>query len=282
MTMQAYQLSIVIIEYRCVEQIEGCLQSLGQHLGDVSWECIVVSNSEYSEASLDQVKKRLAEARVIANDRNRGYAGGVNRALPECNAPFVFIMNPDCRLTDDRVPALIAFMTQNPDIAVVGPKVTDEQGEVQPSCRRFPYPWTFLLVRSALRRLPGAAKERRRYLMEDFDHRSNRDTDWVSGGAMMVRKSAIDGVGPMDERFFLYMEDVDWCRRFWSAGFRVVYVPVCTVVHAGQHASIRRGLKSFVSRHTRMHLTSMGRYFLKYFYRPWAGRGTSENGAKVP
>src|SRR3989344_5169810 len=268
--MRENQLSIVIVEYRCAEEIEGCLRSLKQHLGDLSWECIVVSNSEYSDVDLAQVRKRLAGARVIANDCNRGYAGGVNRALPECNAPFVFIMNPDCRLTDERIPELIAFMTQNPDIAVVGPKVTDEQGEVQPSCRRFPYPWTFLLVRSALRHLPGATKERRRYLMEDFDHYVERDADWVSGGAMMVRKSAIEDVGPMDERFFLYMEAVDWCRRFWEAGWRVRYVPACTVQHAGRHASLHVGVRRFTTPHSRLHLVSLAKYFLKHGLRRYA------------
>lgn len=262
--MSGTDLSIVIIEYHGIDLIEACVASLEKHLNGLSWECLVVSNSEYGVDELEDMRKHLSTARVIANDRNRGYAGGVNRALPECRAPFVFVLNPDCRLIDDKVPELIAFLQKNPEVAAVGPKVIDDDGAVQPSCRRFPRPWTFLLVRSALRKLPGANAERRRYLMEDFNRRSERDADWISGGAMMVRKSAVDVVGPMDERYFLYMEDVDWCRRFWNAGLRVVYLPVCAVVHAGQHASIQGGLKSLASRHTRMHLASMGKYFLKY------------------
>lgn len=263
--MSCTDISIIIIEYHGIDLIEACIASLGKHLSGLAWECLVVSNSEYGADELAAMHKRLPAARVIANDHNRGYAGGVNRALPECSAPFVFVLNPDCRLIDDKVPELISFLQNNPDVAVVGPKVIDDEGVAQPSCRRFPRPWTFLLVRSVLRKLPGAGRERRRYLMEDFDRNSGRNADWISGGAMMVRKSAIAKVGPMDERFFLYMEDVDWCRRFWNAGFHVFYLPVCLVVHAGQHESIQGGLKSLASRHTRMHLASMGKYFCKYF-----------------
>jgi len=269
--MSCIDLSIVIIEYHGIDLIEACLASLEKHLSGLTWECLVVSNSEYGADMLADLRKRLPSARVIANDRNRGYAGGVNRALPECRAPYAFILNPDCRLIDDNVDELIAFLQNNTGVAAVGPKVVDDDGKVQPSCRRFPRIWTFLLVRSALRQMPGASTERRRYLMEDFDRKSERDVDWISGGAMLVRKSAIEKVGPMDERYFLYMEDVDWCRRFWRSGLRVVYLPVSTVVHAGQHASIQGGLKSLASRHTRMHLGSMGKYFLKYLFHPWAG-----------
>lgn len=231
----------------------------------------MVSNSEYAPAQLDDMRSRLSGVRLIENDSNRGYAGGVNRGLPECNAPFVYILNPDCRLADHKTSELVAFMKHNPTIAAVGPRVKDERGALQPSCRRFPRPWTFLLVRSFLRKIPGAGQERRRYLMEDFDHNSWQDVDWVSGGAMLVRKSAIDAAGPMDERFFLYMEDVDWCRRFWQAGFRVTYFPHGSVVHAGVHGSIQSG---FFSPHTRMHLTSMGKYIFKYLFAPTANRAT--------
>lgn len=262
--MTGIDLSIIIIEYHGIDLIEACVASLEKHLGQIAWECLVISNSEYKADELEAMRRRLPAARVIANGRNRGYAGGVNRALPECRAPFIFVLNPDCRMIDDNLPELITFLQNNPDVAVVGPKVIDDDWGVQPSCRRFPYPWTFILVRSVLNQLPSASVERRRYLMEDFNRNTEMNVDWISGGAMMVRKSAVEIVGPMDERYFLYMEDVDWCRRFWGAGLRVVYLPVCSIVHAGRHESIQGGLRGLLSRHTRMHLVSMIKYFLKY------------------
>lgn len=267
MNIAAPQLSIAIVEYHCFEQIKECLHTLKAHLASLDWECIVVSNSVYKPEQLEDMRGHLPGVHVIANDCNRGYAGGVNRALVECRAPFILILNPDCRLTDDRVPDLIALMRQHSSIAMVGPKVTDERGAVQPSCRRFPRPWTFLLVRSTLRKLPVVARERQRYLMEDFGHTISHDVDWVSGGAMLLRKSALDTVGGMDERYFLYMEDVDWCRRFWRAGFRVTYVPCCTVIHPGRHESIRRHLYILPTQHTWLHLISLAKYCIKWRFK---------------
>lgn len=265
--MTTVDLSIVIVEYRCIELVESCLRSLAEHLEKLEWECLIVSNSEYGDADAELMCERLGRAHVTINDRNRGYAGGVNRALSQCSAPFIFVLNPDCLLADNQVDSLIKCLEENPDIGAVGPKVVDTKGVVQPSCRRFPRPWTFLLVRSILSRLPLASAERRRYMMEDFSHNSVRDVDWLSGGAVMVRRKAVDEVGPMDERFFLYMEDVDWSRRFWQSGYRVVYCPTCVVIHAGQHASLNPGLKMLASRHTRLHLMSMLKYFAKYRFR---------------
>lgn len=258
-------ISIVIVEYWCADEVENCVNSIQKYLQNLDWECFVVSNSLYNEEELKSIKQRLPNVTIIRSERNSGYAGGVNQVLPVANAPYIFILNPDSLLTDNNVSGLLKIMEQDDSVAIVGPRVVDDKKIVQPSCRRFPRPWTFLMVRGPLRRFWGASKERQRYLMEDFDHRSAREADWVSGGAMLVRKSAIDDVGPMDERFFLYMEDVDWCRRFWRKGYKVYYFPECIIIHSGQHASIG-SLRNFISKNARMHLGSMIKYFLKWLF----------------
>jgi len=250
-----------------MDQVVDCLPTIRKHLTDIQWECVLVSNSEYTTEKLDYYKDKFDDIRLVANDRNRGYAGGVNRGIRECSAPYILVLNPDCRLLDGNITRLLDTLEANPDIASIGPKVIFSNGEVQPSCRRFPKPWTFLLVRSMLRFLPGARAERKRYLMEDFSHESEQDVDWLSGGAVLVRKAAIESVGPMDTRFFLYMEDVDWCRRFWRAGYRVCYYPGATICHDAQHDSLRGGMAMLMSPHTRYHLASMFKYFIKYRFR---------------
>jgi GT2 family glycosyltransferase len=127
-----------------------------------------------------------------------------------------------------------------------------------------------------VRYFTAARRERRRYLMEEFKHDRPQDVDWISGGAMLVRRSAIAEVGPMDERFFLYMEDVDWCRRFWRAGWSVHFSPTCTVVHNAQHQSLRGGIGRIVAPHTRYHLSSLFKYLLKYHGRSARPRVSSE------
>lgn len=250
-----------------MDQVRGCIPTLQQHLGKIDWECTVLSNSLYSDEQIEQYRNSLGAIRFVPNDRNAGYAGGVNRALKECRAAYILVLNPDCRLMDDNIGKLLEELDGDHGIAAIGPKVVFSNGEVQPSCRRFPRPWTFLLVRSVLRQLPGAVRERRRYLMEDFDHSEGRDVEWLSGGAIIARREAIDDVGPMDERFFLYMEDVDWCRRFKRGGWHVRYSPQSTVCHDAQHDSLGSITAMFKSPHTRFHLTSMLKYFLKYRFK---------------
>ncbi|HFD79159.1 MAG TPA: glycosyltransferase family 2 protein [Gammaproteobacteria bacterium] len=261
------RISIVIIEYHCMEQVESCVRSIQTHLNGVSKECIVLSNSGYTQEELERHSERFEDTRVIAAPRNLGYAGGVNMALSRCSGDYVYVVNPDCLLTDDGITAVMEEMDGCREWAISGPKVVDESGQVQPSCRRFPRPWTFLLVRSLFRKLPGASRERARYLMADFDRSSSRAVDWVSGGATLVKRECLAQMGGMDERYFLYMEDVDWCRTAWENGFKVVYCPQSRVIHAGRHQSIQGGLKTLRNVHLRWHLTSLLRYFRKYRWR---------------
>lgn len=256
-------LSIVMVEYHGIDDVVKAMASIQKHLEGIGWRAIVVSNSEYSSEKAEELIAAVPQARVIINDRNSGYAGGVNRALREIDTPYAFLLNPDGQFADNGISQLIEHMDGQPNVAVIGPKVVDENFIVQPSCRRFPRPHTFLLVRGFLRSWPGAAGERKRYLMEDFDHCSPRVVDWVSGGAMLLRMSAVAQVGGMDERYFLYMEDVDWCRTFGRAGWEVRYDPRATVLHAGQHASLQSGL---LSKSTRWHLQSLCKYFLKRLF----------------
>ena len=259
------RLSIIIIEYHCMEDVERCLESVEQHLGGMEHESLVLSNSCYEQHQIDTYMDRIgSKARLVAASDNLGYAGGVNAALREVSGEYVYILNPDCLLTDGDVASIIEKMESDPRWAIAGPKVVDEGGEIQPSCRRFPKPWTFLLVRSVFSRLPGAEIEKVRYLMQDFGHDALSNVDWVSGGAILLKKSAIKLIGGMDERYFLYMEDVDWCRMAWESGLKVVFCPGSTVIHAGRHRSINAGIRALGDRHLRWHLTSMAKYFWKF------------------
>lgn len=257
-------LTVLIIEYHCIDDAARALASARQQLAGIDYKSIVVSNSEYDAAGIERINARLPGTNVIINDYNAGYAGGVNRALRDIDTPYVFLLNPDGIFTTGDLPVLIKQMDKDPRIAVTGPRVVDENGALQPSCRRFPRVFTFLLVRSFLKHLPHAPKERARYLMEDYDRDEPRDVDWVSGGAMLLRTSAAREVGGMDERYFLYMEDVDWCRTFHASGFRVVYDPRFEVMHAGKHSSISQGINSLASQTARWHLQSLMKYFLKH------------------
>lgn len=261
------ELSIIIIEYNCMDQVSECVASIKKHLNDIDLECLVVSNSEYSDEELARYQNDIAGIKIINTGANLGYAGGVNNGLKHASGRYIYVVNPDCLLVDDGVKSIIAQMDDDDRWAIAGPVVVDEAKAIQPSCRRFPRLWTFLLVRSFFSRIPGARHEYDRYMMTDYDRTTIRNVDWVSGGATLIKASALPVIGGMDERYFLYMEDVDWCRSAWNNGYRVAYCPKSTVVHAGQHQSIKVGINVLKNTHMRWHLTSLFQYFVKYRFR---------------
>ncbi len=262
------KLSIVVVEYFCIERVAALMSSLHERLdGQLDWECVVASNSQYARRDLQSLAVQADGARVVTTFRNRGFAGGVNWALPWCRAPFVFLLNPDARLVDEQIPELVSILEVNPRIGAVGPRITNSKGVRYPSCRRFPRPWTFVLVRSALSRFPGAWRERNRYFMEDVPENEEMDVNWLSGSALILRKEALEDLGGLDERFFLYMEEVDLCKRLDQAGWSVRYAPRCTVMHDDGSASVSAGLKVW-NLHTRHHLSSVTKYFAKHGLQP--------------
>lgn len=261
------RLTIIIVEYHCMDQVKNCVRSIGEYLDDVETECLVLSNSGYSVDEQVQYSEVLGDAKLITAPGNLGYAGGVNAALAKAHGEYVYVLNPDCLLTDGDVVGIMDDMDKIPEWAIAGPKVVDEDDNLQPSCRRFPKLWTFLLVRSVFARLPGASRERSRYLMSDYGKETPREVDWVSGGATIVKREVLKHLGGMDERYFLYMEDVDWCRAAWQSDYKVIYCPSSKVIHAGHHQSIQSGLQAVRNIHLRWHIISLFKYFLKYRWR---------------
>jgi GT2 family glycosyltransferase len=191
--------------------------------------------------------------RVIANTENVGYARAVNQGTRATTGEFVLVMNPDCEVRPGAIEALIRWLREHPRTAVAGPKLLNPDGSLEFSARSFPGPLTFLFNRySLLTKLFPGNPWSRAYLLSDWDHASVRDVDWLSGACLAVRRSAIDAVGGMDERFFMFNEDVDWCRRMKAAGWAVTYVPDAVVMH---HVGASRGRvapKVIVERHRGM------------------------------
>jgi GT2 family glycosyltransferase len=165
---------------------------------------------------------------------------------------------------------MLAYIKAHPDIGILSPKQMNFNGTLQQSCFRFYRPWTVLYRRTWLGKLPFGRRHLNWFMMKDYDHREPRVVDWVMGSAMLVPRTAAMRVGPMDNRFFMYMEDVDWCRRFWEHRLKVVYYPEATVYHYHGKGSAKGGfLGSLLSnRLTWYHIESALKYFLKYQGKP--------------
>jgi N-acetylglucosaminyl-diphospho-decaprenol L-rhamnosyltransferase len=250
--------SIIIVHYRTPELLARCLASIDAASPQIACETLVVDN-----APLDRQAEALAarhRARYLCNTRNLGYGPAVNQGLEAARGHAMLILNPDVEVRAGAIEALAAQLDREPAVGVVGPRLYSPDGSLQYSARTFYTLWVILLRRTFLGRVFPRARAIREHLMQDWDHADTRDVDWMLGGALLVRREAYEDVGGMDERFFLYFEDVDWCSRMHRRGWRVVYLPQATMIHAHQRASAR----GFFSRGQRVHLESGLRFWEKW------------------
>lgn len=224
-------LSAIIVNYQSRDQTLACLESLAGAGAGLTMECVVVDNAS-KDGVAEAVAQRFPATRVLVNDDNLGYAKAVNRGVRESRGEFALVLNPDCLVEPGALRALLGWLREHPRAGIAAPRILNTDGSLEYSARSFPDHFTFLFNRySLLTRLFPGNPWTRRYLLSDWDHASVREVDWVSGACMLVRRAAIDQVGGMDEAFFMFNEDVDWCRRFKLAGWAVVYVPEAVVTH---------------------------------------------------
>jgi N-acetylglucosaminyl-diphospho-decaprenol L-rhamnosyltransferase len=255
-------LSVVIVTYFSRPHIAECLQALDRARGDLSMEVLVVDNAS-ADGTLDEVRAKAPWVRIIETGDNLGYAKAVNRGILESSGEFVLVLNPDCNVGEDSLRALHAWMREHPRCGVAGPLIRNPDGTLEMSARSFPGPGAFFFNRYSLPTLlwPGNPWSRR-YLLSDWDHASPRGVDWVCGACMYVRRAAIAQVGGMDEAYFMFNEDVDWCHAMRDAGWSVDFVSDARVMHAIGASRKRVAEKVIIERHR-----GMIHYYRKY-HRP--------------
>lgn len=251
--------SVIIVTYNSAGVIGACLESLAAEAASGLLEVIVADNAS-ADDSAGVVGRSFPWAQVIAGTENLGYSRGVNLGIRRARGRYLFILNPDTVVRRGAIRRLIEFVERTPDAGVVGPRLVFHDGTVQFSCRRF-YTFSVLLLRrTPLGKLFPNARAVRDHLMLDFDHDSTREVDWVLGAAMFVRREAVDSVGMMDERFFLYFEDVDWCYRMTQKGLKVYYLAEAVV----EHGYKRESAQTVLNRSFAAHLVSLFRYYEKW------------------
>ncbi|MBN2171146.1 MAG: glycosyltransferase [Candidatus Krumholzibacteriota bacterium] len=253
------RISAIWVSYNSGEEIARSLASLRAAGTRRELELICVDN-----ASPDGSAARLRGEpglTVLANDLNLGYARAVNQGIAAATGDAFLVINPDVTVHPGAVDALADFLEAHPRAGIAGARLLNEDGTIQHSCRSFYTFWTILLRRTPLGRLLPRSRALRRHLMLDFDHAAERRVDWVIGACMLARRRAVAEVGAMDERFFLYFEDVDWCYRMGQHGWEVWYVPAAEMTHVHKRASAARNP---FSRSLLAHVTSFIRYTEKW------------------
>ena len=232
-------LSIAVISYNTRDLLLACLQSVSERTKGVDYEVIVVDNAS-KDGSVDAVRARFPHVTVIANDENSGFAKACNQAAVVSSGRYLLLLNSDTVMQQGTLRTMVSCLDQHLDIGAVSCLQRDEQGRVVQSC--FPFPSIRDHVRYAetlptvVRRLVGAPSS--------MDCTRSQDVEWANGACLMIRKALFDRLGGLDERFFMYFEDVDLCRRVQQLGYRVRHVAEGEVVHllGGSSRANRHGL----------------------------------------
>jgi hypothetical protein len=204
------------------------------------------------------VRENFPDVRIIANEDNRGFPAANNQGMAVAQGRHILLLNPDTEIVGGALARMVTFADQHPDVGMVGPQLLNPDGTIQPSRRRFPTLATAVLESTWLQ--PYAPRQLlARYYVSDQPTDIVQQVDWITGAAMLARRTAVDQVGPMDEDFFMYSEELDWCRRFAQSGWRVVYLPTAQIIHrVGKSSEQAVG-----ARHIHFQ-TSKVRYFRKY------------------
>ena len=229
-------LSIIIVNYKSKGLLKQCVRGVKLLPLKLNYEIIVVDNNS-QDSSVKMMKEFFPEVKLIASPENKGFAAGINLGLREARGKYIMTLNPDIAVFEGSIEKMYDYLEKHLEVAVLGPRLTSPDGTRQVSCYRFPRYLTPIYRRTPLGNLPFAKKSLRHYLMLDTDTAKIMPVDWILGACMFVRAEAIKKVGLMDERFFLYFEDVDWCRRFWQSGFKVMYFYESEMVHYHQRLS---------------------------------------------
>jgi GT2 family glycosyltransferase/glycosyltransferase involved in cell wall biosynthesis len=269
-------IDIIIVNYNSTGCLLHCLKSVYDSLQEFPARVFVQDNS--SEDDVDRVNLEFPQVILSKNSSNMGFSKAINNVLKQSDSPYVALLNPDTYVMGDFFEPILGYMEENPEVGIVGPQILDRDGSVQGSARAFPTPLTGLFGRSSLltRFFPNNRLTRENILTTRSDGKTPMEVHWVSGACMVVRRKAVDDVGLMDERFFLYWEDADWCKRMRDKGWNVVYFPRASVVHYVGVSSTQAFVRSTVEFHK-----SSYRLFDKYcnsplrFLRPLAIAGLS-------
>jgi N-acetylglucosaminyl-diphospho-decaprenol L-rhamnosyltransferase len=240
--------SVIVVTLNALPYIDQCLESVR------GLETVVVDHGS-TDGTLELVRERHPEVKLVEQE-NRGLGAGWNRGIHEASSRWFLILNADAWMKEGAVARLAAFGDAHPDAAVVGPRMLFPDGRLQRTVRGFPTLWRLATEFLFLRKLAPRSRLFNAFYANGFDHDQERAVDFLMGACLLVRRDAVQQVGPLDEEYFLFSEEVDWCYRFWQAGWKVYFYPgaeafhVMGAGHGGRHfRELVRGHVRFMAKH---------------------------------
>ena len=258
------RVSVVVVTYNALPWIERCLESVRGH------ETIVVDHGS-TDGTLDLVRERFPEATLVEQE-NKGLGGGSNAGMRLATGDYYLLLNSDAWAIGDAVARLAAFADKHPRAAVVGPKLLNPDGSLQRSVRGFPTLWRLATEYFFLRKLAPRTRALNAFYGARFKHDRVRESDFLMGACLLVRREAADTVGLFDEDFFMFSEETDWCYRFRQAGWSVLFTPDAEFTHVGGATTARdwgpmyreqlRGHLRFLAKHRGLTEAEQARWLL--------------------
>jgi N-acetylglucosaminyl-diphospho-decaprenol L-rhamnosyltransferase len=235
--------SVVVVTYNALPWIEQSIESVQDK------EVVVVDNGS-TDGTVDVVRELFPQARLIERE-NLGLASGWNAGMAVVSGRYFLLLNADAWLTHGSLARLVEFADAHPEAAVVGPKLLNTDGTLQRSVRGFPTLWRLATEYFFLRKLAPGSQLLNAFYAGGFEHDEEREVEVVMGACMLVRREAVEQVGPLDESFFLFSEETDWCYRFEQAGWKVLFFPGAECVHVGGASHGGRMFRENVRGHLR-------------------------------
>ncbi|MBW8042190.1 MAG: glycosyltransferase family 2 protein [Planctomycetes bacterium] len=228
--------SIIIVNWNTCEILSDCLVSVYKQTESVEFDVIVIDNHS-TDGSVEMIKNKFPQVRLIENPANRGFAVANNQGMAIAKGRYVLLLNSDTIVLDNAITKTVRFADAHPEAVVVGCRVLNPDRTLQPTCFMFPSIINLLFSSSYLYKLFPRSRIFGRERMTWWDRSDVREVDVVTGCVMLVRRTAVEQVGIMDERFFMYGEETDWCYRFRQAGWKVMFTPTAEIIHLGDASS---------------------------------------------
>jgi len=255
--------SVVIVSFNTKDLLRDCLLSLFRESAGIAMEVICADNAS-RDGSADMVAAEFPDVRLIRSETNLGFAGANNLAFPHATGRYVVLLNSDAFLQSGALQRAIEYMEAEADIGIGGARLIGRDGSWQPSARLFPSLLNDFLTLSGLSAKFPKSRAFGRPDRTWADDNQACDVDWVPGAFSILRREALERVGYFDENFFLYYEEVDLCKRFKNAGYRVRYWPDVVVVHLGGESSKTLKSMTFSESGSQLTLWRMRSAFLYY------------------
>jgi len=259
------KLSITVVNYNQKYFPKLCVEALKNSKVDFDFEVIVCDNNS-KDGSLSYLKEadKRGDIKLVEPGKNLGYGAGHNFAEKYASGEHILILNTDITVEADTLQKLVDYIEHNPNTGIVGPKLVYHNGEVQKSCRRDFKLFDLFIKRSFLRKIWPFSRRYNNYIMQDFNHSSTQKVDLITGAFMLMRRDLFEQIGGFDERYFMFMEDFDLCKKVTLTGKDIVYYPEAVAMHFHKRLSQGAFFKLLFNKISWFHLASAFKYHGKW------------------